>query len=152
MADSPIAVSACLLGQSCRYDAQSRPSSAAAALAAQGPVLALCPEEMGGLGTPRPRAEIVGGDGASVLRGQARVIDEHGRDITDAFVAGARAALEAAQRAGVREAWLKTKSPSCGCDGLSHHGGIRPGMGVTAALFAEAGIALRPVDADRTPP
>jgi uncharacterized protein YbbK (DUF523 family) len=105
----------------------------------------VCPEEEGGLGTPRPRAEIVDGDGRDVLEGRARVVTEAGMDVTEAYLAGARSALDAAQEAGAMTAILKARSPSCG-KGVVYDGTFsgtqRAGIGVTAALLEANGIKV----------
>ena len=92
-------------------------------------VIAVCPEELGGLETPRAACQISGGDGADVLDGNARVIDADGIDQTEAFLSGARAAMEPALAAGAREAILKERSPSCGVkhDLPRWRAGPRPG-------------------------
>ncbi|MFB6892335.1 DUF523 domain-containing protein [Kitasatospora sp. NPDC056327] len=141
-------VSACLTGVPCRYDGRARTDAAVAGLVAQGRAVVVCPEGAGGLPTPRAAAEIVGGDGADVLDGRARVVDAAGTDRTGEFTAGARAALAAAEAAGARRALLTARSPSCGCgqvyDG-TFGGTLRPGDGVTAALLRRAGIAVEAV-------
>ena len=105
----------------------------------------ICPEEDGGLGTPRLPAEIVGGDGHAVLQGRARVVASDGRDVTKEYVRGAHLALEAATRAGARTAILKARSPSCGrgdiYDGTFERR-LTAGDGVTAALLQRAGIEI----------
>jgi uncharacterized protein YbbK (DUF523 family) len=111
----------------------------------EGRAIPFCPELAAGLSVPRPAAEIVGGDGHGVLDGRASVVDEFGRDVTGAFLAGARQALEAARTAGVRLAILKDRSPSCGS--LRMHDGtftgrLVPGVGVTAALLRRTGIRV----------
>ena len=73
-----------------------------------------CPEEEGGLGTPRPPAWIESGSAAQVLDGESRVVTEAGADVTGGFVRGAEAALETCQEHGIRRAYLKARSPSCG--------------------------------------
>ncbi|MFH9350315.1 DUF523 domain-containing protein [Kitasatospora sp. NPDC017646] len=112
---------------------------------AQGRAVVVRPEGAGGLPTPRPAAEIVGGDGADVLDGRARVVDATGADRTAEFVAGARAALAAAEEAGARRAVLMARSPSCEC-GQVYDGTVsgepRPGGGVTAALLRRAGFEV----------
>ncbi|MCE7875098.1 DUF523 domain-containing protein [bacterium CPR1] len=134
----PLAVSACLAGVRCRYDGGSRPHSVVQELIARGEdVVLICPEELGGLGTPRPRAALEGGDGEAVWQGQARVMDEHGKDVTEAFCQGARAAFKRAVESGARRAVLKQHSPSCGC-----HSSRQGGDGVTAALFRRHGLVL----------
>lgn len=114
-------------------------------MVAGGRAVLVCPEEDGGLGTPRPAAEIVGGDGHDVIEGRARVVTKAGDDVTDAYLAGARRALEAAQETGVTRAILKSRSPSCG-RGLIYDGSfsrsLQVGDGVTAALLASHGIEI----------
>jgi uncharacterized protein YbbK (DUF523 family) len=148
-------VSACLLGVACRYDNDSRPDPHAISLLEAGRAIPVCPEQLGGLPTPREPASIQGGDGGDVLDGMARVIDVHGKDVTDQFMKGARQVLLVAERAGVREALLKKKSPSCGVrswgSSRSHAGmcgegenpsSDNPPEGVTAALLRRAGIRV----------
>ncbi|MFF8773160.1 DUF523 domain-containing protein [Kitasatospora sp. NPDC015120] len=140
-----VLVSACLAGVPCRYDGRARTARVVEDLVAGGRAVVVCPEGAGGLPTPRPAAEIVGGDGADVLDGRARVVDAAGTDCTEEFTAGARAALAAAEASGARRALLTARSPSCGCgqvyDG-TFGGTLRPGDGVTAALLRRAGIAV----------
>ena len=100
---------------------------------------------MGELSTPRPAAEIVGGDGADVLDGKARVVTVDGEDKTEAFLAGAYRALEIAQAHRATHAILKSKSPSCGCGQIydgSFTGTLADSDGVTAALFRRHGIEI----------
>lgn len=104
-----------------------------------------CPEVDGGLGTPRPAAEIVGGDGHDVLDGKARVVTEGGRDVTAEYVRGAELALAAARAAGATTAILKSRSPSCGRGRIYDGSFTRTavvGDGVTAALLQRNGIEV----------
>jgi len=139
---SRVLVSACLLGRACRFDGRDRKAPALLAALARGGAEAVpfCPEEAGGLGTPRPAAVLVGGDGAAVLDGAARVRDERGEDVTGAFLEGARLALEEARQARCTAAYLKERSPSCGCAQVHTDRGVAAGCGVTAALLRRAGI------------
>lgn len=137
-----VLVSACLLGVCCRHDGLHRFSAAVAARTAGRRVIAVCPEELGALGTPRPAAALVGGDGADVLAGRARVVDAEGRDVTAAYLAGAREALRQAREAGVTQAVLKERSPSCGARAVHRDGRVASGQGVTAALLRQAGIEI----------
>ena len=126
-------VSACLLGQACRYDGASKPHAGVQAAVQTWQregvqVTAVCPEELGDLGTPRPGAHLVGGDGHAVLAGQASVqrVADAG-DVTAEFVAGAQRAAAVAPDA--QFAVLKSFSPSCGCgwteiDGLRQAGDV----------------------------
>lgn len=142
-----VLVSACLLGRRVRYDAEALTASSAILdrWIGEGRVVSVCPEVNAGMSIPRPPAEIQGGDGATVLAGQARVIEKTGRDVTDAFRAGAEMALTLCRQHDIRVAVLAEKSPSCGSGEIyaGDFSGIRlPGMGVTTALLREHGIAV----------
>ncbi|RXT15302.1 DUF523 domain-containing protein [Ammoniphilus sp. CFH 90114] len=136
-------VSACLMGCECRYDKKSNLIMDIEQLVREGTALPVCPEQLGGLPTPRNPAEIVGGDGFDVLNGTAKVIDNQGNDVTSQFIDGARQALRIAQTVGATEAVLKERSPSCGShmiyDG-TYSNSKKKGVGVTAALFIQNGI------------
>jgi uncharacterized protein YbbK (DUF523 family) len=142
-----VLVSSCLLGEPVRYHGGDAtcPSEILDRWRAEGRLVPVCPETAAGLPVPRPPAEIAGGDGGAVLRGVANVGDSTGRDVTAAFVDGARATLEMAQRSDVRLAILKDGSPSCATTYI-HDGSFRDqrdrGQGVTAALLAQLGIRL----------
>lgn len=141
-----ILVSACLLGEMCGYDAKNKPDKNVIALSQKEEVVPLCPEQLGGLSTPREPSEIAGGDGHDVLAGKAKVITRDGRDVSRKFLKGAYMVLDIAQRDGAREAILKSDSPSCGC-GKIHDGAfsgkLKEGDGVTAALLKENGIMVK---------
>lgn len=143
--DRPVLVSACLAGRACRFDGSSNKDDDVGRLVAEGRAVLVCPEEDGGLETPRPPAEIAGGDGHDVLAGRARVVTRDGADITDAYLRGARAALDAARRTGARVAILKARSPSCG-KGCIYDGSFTAartaGDGVTTALLEANGIRV----------
>ncbi len=140
MNTSPVvAVSACLLGRSCRFDGASKPCAAVQALAKQYKLLPICPEVEGGFSVPHPPCEIVAGSRP------VRVVDANGQDVTQRFHQGASRCLEQLRDADCRAAVLKTKSPSCGSgvvyDG-TFSGTLVPGWGVTAELFRDAGILV----------
>lgn len=88
--------------------------------------LPVCPEQLGGLPTPREAADITGGDGYDVLAGRARVMTKTGSDLTEPFIRGAQQVLFIAQFQNIESAFLKARSPSCGLAGT---------IGVTAALL-----------------
>jgi len=113
-------VSACLVGVSCRYDGSNAYHEGIFKLFKRGELLPVCPELLAGLGIPRERVELTG-DGLEVLRGKAKAITKSGKDVTPAMVAGAKKVLRIAKLLGVKEAILKSKSPSCGV-GLLHDG------------------------------
>ncbi|MEH6563952.1 MAG: DUF523 domain-containing protein [Halopseudomonas sp.] len=141
-----ILVSRCLLGHPVRYDGGGfDPQAQLLRWQAQGRIVALCPEVAGGLPTPRPPAEIPGGQGAQVLDGLLPVRSIEGDDFTIAFVRGAEQAVALAARHGLRYALLKARSPSCGnhenYDG-NFNGTKVPGEGVTAAALRRAGVRV----------
>lgn len=133
--DSPILVSACLLGLRCRYNAQPVTNERVLALAKAHTLIPVCPEQLGGLPTPRPPAE----------RNGERVVCNDGTDVTGAFIRGAEETLLLARTLGCRTAILKARSPSCGhgriYDG-TFSGALVPGSGCTAELLAGNGIAV----------
>jgi uncharacterized protein YbbK (DUF523 family) len=136
-----ILISACLLGQPVRYDGRASSTDRADLLRSwqnEGRLVPICPEVAGGLGVPRPPAELVGGTGDAVLDGEARLLTAEGADVTDAYLAGARLALAAAQTHQVACAILKARSPSCGTSRVydgSFSRTLIDGQGVTAALL-----------------
>jgi len=142
-----VLVSACLLGEAVRYDGGTKTCShpLLSRWLAEGRVVPFCPEMAGGLGVPRPPAQCVGGDGDAVLRGEARILDVNGKDVTAAFRRGAEAALALCQKEGVELAVLKENSPSCGSSRIhdgTFSGTLRPGSGLTTAMLRAAGIPV----------
>ena len=130
-----IFVSACLLGCPCRYDGKSKPNAAVLALMEEHTLIPVCPEQMGGLATPRVPAE----------RRGAGVCTEAGTDVTAQYRRGAEEALRLAKLYGCTCAILKERSPSCG-SGQIYDGSFSrtlvDGDGVTAALLKQQGIAV----------
>lgn len=151
-APRPVLVSACLLGRACRYDGRHNLDGALEReLAERGEVaVPYCPEEEGGLGTPRPPAWIEARGAAKVLDGTDRIVTEEGDDVTEAFQRGARGALERCRAHGVRRAYLKERSPSCGVACTHVENRVVEGPGVTAALLALEGIETVGVEGRRT--
>jgi uncharacterized protein YbbK (DUF523 family) len=139
---TPVLVSACLLGVRCRYDGGACSRDAVLELARQVTVVPVCPEQLGGLATPRPAAEIESGTGEEVLAGKAAVLDEEGKDLSEAFLKGAAEALALAKLTGCRSAVLKERSPSCGVREIVREGEKHPGPGITAALLAREGLRV----------
>lgn len=142
-----IVVSACLLGHPVRYDgsALELDGSWLGVLAGRHTLCPFCPEAEAGLPTPRPCAEIIGGDGHDVLHGMAEVVDVAGRSLTDAFRLAAARALDFCREQGAAMAILTEKSPSCGSTSIydgTFSGSRREGRGVTAALLIEAGLVV----------
>lgn len=140
-----VLVSSCLAGLPCRYDGRARPDAAVVEAVEAGRALPACAEQLAGLPTPRPAAEIVGGDGHDVLAGAARVVTVHGDDVTEAFTSGARAVARLAAEHGITQAILQARSPSCGCGAVydgTHSGRLVSGDGVVAAALKQQGIAV----------
>ena len=142
-----VLVSACLLGEKVRYNGGATlvEHDVLARWLAEGRVVAFCPEVAGGLGVPRPAAEIDGAGGGAVLDSEARVMTNRGADVTTGFLRGARLALDAARAQDVRLAVLKEGSPSCGSESIhdgTFKGVRRPGQGVTTALLERHGIRV----------
>ena len=135
MMDKPVLVSACLLGCACRYDGASKGNAAVQALGEKVHLIPVCPEQLGGLATPRPSAERQG----------ERVVTQQGTDVTQQYRRGAEETLRLARFFGCECAVLKERSPSCGCCGVydgTFSRTLRSGMGVTAQLLRENGIAV----------
>lgn len=132
-----IIVSACLLGKPCRYDGRSKPCDKIISLKERSDIeiTEICPEQLGGLPTPREPSEIQ----------SDKVISRVGCDVTEAYERGAKEALKIALENGCDYAILKSRSPSCSPDGVydgSFSGKVTDGMGITAKLFRENGITV----------
>ena len=129
-----ILISTCLLGACCRYDGASKAHPLAALLAERNTLVPVCPEQLGGLPTPRPPAERRGG----------RVVTQSG-DVTEQYLRGAEETLKLCKLLGCEAAVLKERSPSCGrgqvYDG-TFSGTLTAGDGVTAELLAAHGILV----------
>jgi uncharacterized protein YbbK (DUF523 family) len=141
-----VLVSACLVGLNTQWDGGSSKVDGLFQLVKSGQAVYLCPEQLGGLSTPREPAEIEPGKTASdVLAGGARVITITGRDVTAQYVAGAQRVLAFCQEIGIETAVLFATSPACGArqtyDG-THTGTLRPGRGVAAELLAQNGVEV----------
>ena len=128
-------VSACLAGFPCRYDGKAKHCIEVMELVRSGKAIPVCPEQLGGLPTPRPPCEISKG----------RVMDTNGMDQTEAFCKGAEAVLALAKTYGATKALLQNRSPSCG-SGWIYDGTFSKKMvqgdGITARLLSENGIQV----------
>ena len=134
-----IAVSACLLGENCKYNGGNNYSEKVRAFCEGHEVITVCPEVMGGLSTPRVPAEIVKG---IVTNREGKVVDKE-------FRSGAEATLKKIIAAGAEVCILQSRSPSCGVkevyDG-SFTGKKIPGMGVFAQMVSETSIKMIDVE------
>ena len=130
-----VAVSACLLGEPCRYDGQAKPSPRVCALGDAFVLVPVCPEVLGGLPIPREPAE---------RRGEG-VFTRTGREVTEAYRNGAEEAVCVAREAGCAFCVLKARSPSCGCGRIydgTFTGTLVPGDGVAAETFKRNGFCV----------
>jgi uncharacterized protein YbbK (DUF523 family) len=153
-----ILISACLIGRPVRYNGTDKKSDAVDILERwqnEGRLVPICPEVAVGFATPRPPAEIQDVsnsargtyDGADVLAGTARVVEDVGRDVTDLYVRAAHDTVALARRHGCRHAVLTDGSPSCGStfiyDG-AFSGVTKAGTGSTTAALRAANISVWP--------
>lgn len=133
-----ILISACLLGVHCRYDGTDKLQPQWLDALKGHHLIPVCPEQLGGLSTPRPPSEIV-----SEL--PVRVEANTGSDVTVPFIRGAEETLRLARLSGASCAVLKEGSPSCGVNRI-YDGTFsdvrKPGLGLTARLLKEAGLTL----------
>lgn len=133
-------VSACLAGEECRYDCKSKPQQRVIDLVNEGKALSVCPEQMGGLPTPRPITEEV----------QTLVFkNEDGTDVTKEFLKGATEASLLAKSNNVQTALLKSKSSMCGYgkvyDG-NFSGNLTEGNGLFSRMLEQLGIKIEEID------
>jgi uncharacterized protein YbbK (DUF523 family) len=141
-------VSACLVGFNCKYNGKNNRCESIVEAFRRGLVVPLCPEQLGGLPTPRPPAKITEGDGFTVLDGKSRVktVDGSNRDVTISFLRGAYETLYAAELLGENciACVLKERSPSCGVREIYEYesDNLKEGMGVTSALLRRKGFKI----------
>ncbi len=139
-------VSACLAGLNTRYDGMSCRVKYIESLVAQGKAIPVCPEQLGGLPTPREPIELVGGDGEALLKGNARAFGRSGKDCTTELIKGANEVLKIARLYNVRQVLLQEGSPSCGCNYIKSGNRKIKGKGVAAAALINAGIKVKAID------
>ena len=140
-----IAVSACLVGVNCKYDGENNDNYKVKEYLKDKEYIIICPEQLGGLTTPRKPSEINKIGGKEVLSGNSKVISCEGKDVTENFITGAKESLKIAKMFNCKQAILKEGSPSCGCNLIydgTFNGKKISGMGVTAALFNENNIEV----------
>jgi len=140
-----ILVSACLIGETCRYDGKSCTHELLKKLYDKGKTVAVCPEVLAGFPVPRLPCEIIGGNGADVLAGLAKAVTSAQDDISERMIAGCAAALELAKKNNIRLAVLKSKSAACGKDMIhdgTFTGRLVRGQGILTALLEKSGIRV----------
>lgn len=133
MAKEKVIVSACLLGIKCRYNGKDSLSNELINSLKDYEVIAVCPEELGGLPTPRAKAE---------LKEDSLVIDEFGKDVTNNFLKGAEEVKNITVKENVKKAYLKDKSPSCGKNFIYRDGTLIKEAGVTAKKLMELDVNI----------
>lgn len=130
-----ILVSACLLGENCKYNGGNNKNEKVLELEKYFEIVPICPECFGGLPIPRQPSEIVGD----------RVLSKLGEDVTEQFISGAEQALYVAKETNCAVALLKERSPSCGCGEIydgSFSGTTCKGNGITAQLLLDNDIQV----------
>jgi len=141
-------ISACLLGIRCAWSSDDKyKNNRAVELSKIETLIPVCPEQLGGLSTPRAPQEIQGGTGEDVLDGKCRVLNKNGEDVTEQFIKGAEETLKIACQLNIKGFIAKSESPSCGCGQIydgTFSGKLMGGDGVTTALLRRNGIRIIP--------
>lgn len=133
-------ISSCLAGVPCRYDGKHSEHAKVMELVHSGQAVLVCPEQLGGLPTPRACCEI-----CRNADGEKQVVDLNGRNYTMEYQNGAEKCLDIAQAFGIKKAILKAKSPSCGYGTIydgTFSGKLIEGSGLLAELLSENGIDI----------
>ena len=134
-----ILISACLCGINCKYNGKNNLNEECLELLKKGEAILVCPEQMGGLETPRNPSEI------KIVNEEIKVFMNDGKDVTDNYKRGAEEVLKLAKELNIKKAILKRKSPSCGCGEIydgTFTNTITKGNGITASLLIENGIEV----------
>ena len=135
-----VLISACLLGKNCRHNGGHSQLIELEKIDVEW--IPVCPEESGGLGTPRPSAEMQE-NAEYILNGKGKVVTNKGKNVTHEFIRGAEISLQLGLEVGVKTAILKSKSPSCGI-GKIYDGSftktLKTGNGIFAYLCQENDI------------
>ncbi len=139
-------ISACLFGLDTNYKGENKRLEKLEELLKDYILIPVCPEQLGGLETPRVSAEIETGKiGNDVLEGKARVMREDGKDVTENFVRGAQQTLTICKILGIKKALLKERSPSCGVNVIydgTFSRKLKKGEGVTTALLRQHSVEV----------
>ncbi|MGM9934838.1 DUF523 domain-containing protein [uncultured Clostridium sp.] len=135
-------ISACLCGVNCKYSGKNNLNEKCMKLFKEGKAILVCPEQLGGLSTPRNPVEL-DSSAKSVVEDEGKAVDNTGKDVTKQFLDGAYETLRIAKEAGINKAILKEGSPSCGCNFVydgTFSGNKIEGKGVTAYVLEQEGI------------
>jgi len=134
-----ILVSACILGENCKYNGGNNKNQLAIDILKNHEVLPVCPEVLAGMTIPRPCAEIVDGI----------VMDENGNDVHSVFISGVNIALSKIENHDIDLAVLQSRSPTCGVNHIydgSFSGKLKPGMGLFAQALQQKGYNVIDVE------
>jgi len=139
-----VLVSSCLLGLPTRYDGTDNYSQAVIDYLRQENLIPIpvCPEQLSGLPTPRPKCWFTKGDGEAILNHCGAICDESANNVTEAFYRAAEETCKIAEMTGSSLAILKQRSPSCGSQKIYLNEQITAGIGATAARLKRAGLKL----------
>jgi uncharacterized protein YbbK (DUF523 family) len=138
-------ISACLCGVNCKYSGENNLNEDCLNLLEQDEAILICPEQLGGLMTPRKPAEIVGNAKSIITKEMGKVMTKDDEDVTEAFLRGAKETIKIAKSSGTLAALLKGGSPSCGCNYIydgNFTGEKIAGEGITCAMLKDAGIEV----------
>lgn len=139
MEETMIFVSACLVGINCKYNGGNNYNEKIFEMVKDGKAIPICPEQLGGLATPRTPSEI------KIINGIRHVINKEGEDVTQNFENGAKEVLELAKKLNIKHAILQPRSPSCGVGKIysgNFNGQLIDGNGILAELLIENGIEV----------
>ena len=139
-----ILVSSCLLGLKTRYDGSDNYSQTVIDYIRENRLtpIPVCPEQLAGLSTPRPKCWFSRGDGEAVLSGNGELSNEEGKDVTESFLHGADETLKIALLTDCQMAILQQRSPSCGSQKIYLNDELVDGVGVTTALLKKNGLKV----------
>ena len=135
-----VLISACLVGLNCKYNGGNNYHEEALAMVKRGEAIPVCPEQLGGLTTPRTPSEI------KIIDGKRHVITKDGEDVTEQFEKGAREVVELVLKLGIKKAILQARSPSCGVGKIysgNFDGQLIDGNGILAQMLIENGIEVK---------
>lgn len=134
-----ILVSACLCGVNCKYNGGNNLNYDILKLVKDGKAIFVCPEQLGGLPTPRTPSEI------KIINDEVHVVTKDGKDVTENYIRGAEEVLKLAQKLDIKKAILKSKSPSCGYGKIydgTFSNNLIDGNGITTNILLENGIKV----------
>ena len=134
-----ILVSACLAGINCKYNGGNNYNEKVFNLVKEGKAIPVCPEQLGGLTTPREPSEI------KIIDGKRYVINKEGIDVTEEFEKGAEEVLTLVKKLDIKKAILQSRSPSCGINKIysgNFDRNLVDGNGILADLLLENGIEV----------